>query len=176
YANAKALRSEPTRIEIGDRIIAAPVVDALSDSERAAAIDAFQRETATALAAVGYPMTADPDQINRPLVIMLIVLLLMITTMCYGPMAALLVELFPARIRYTSMSAPYHIGNGWFGGLMPTTAFAIIAATGDIYAGLWYPVAIAAATLAVGLFLLPETLGRHVEHDDQAATQRAGVE
>jgi len=176
YANAKALRSEPTRIEIGDRIIAAPVVDALSDSERAAAIDAFQRETATALAAVGYPMAADPDQINRPLVIMLIVLLLMITTMCYGPMAALLVELFPARIRYTSMSAPYHIGNGWFGGLMPTTAFAIIAATGDIYAGLWYPVAIAAATLAVGLFLLPETLGRHVEHDDQAATQRAGVE
>jgi MFS family permease len=169
YANAKTSPDELTRIEIGGRSVTAPIVGGLSDIERAAAIAAFQKEISAALAEVGYPATADPDSINRPLVILLVVLLLMITTMCYGPMAALLVELFPARIRYTSMSAPYHIGNGWFGGLMPTTAFAIIAATGDIYAGLWYPVAIAAGTLAVGLFLLPETLGRHVEHDDKAA-------
>ncbi len=164
YKNAPLDKGGETRIEIGGEIIAAPDVGALNAEDRAAAISAFQQRTASALASVGYPASADPDRINRPLVVLLVVLLLTITTMCYGPMAALLVELFPARIRYTSMSLPYHIGNGWFGGLMPTTAFAIIAATGDIYAGLWYPVLIAAVTLAVGLLLLPETLGRHVEH------------
>jgi len=145
------------RIEIGNRTLNAPPLDGLDDDARRGAIAAFQKETTTALADVGYPASADPARINRPLVVLLVVLLLTITTMCYGPMAALLVELFPARIRYTSMSLPYHIGNGWFGGLMPTTAFAIIAATGDIFAGLWYPVIIAFATLAVGLVLLPET-------------------
>jgi hypothetical protein len=83
--------------------------------------------------------------------------------MVYGPIAALLVELFPARIRYTSMSLPYHIGNGWFGGFLPTTAFAIVAATGDIYSGLWYPIAVAVLTLVVGLFLLPETRKHRIE-------------
>jgi Sugar (and other) transporter len=84
-------------------------------------------------------------------------------TMVYGPIAALLVELFPSRIRYSSMSLPYHIGNGWFGGFLPTTAFAMVAATGDIYYGLWYPIGIAVLTLVVGLLLLPETRGREVE-------------
>jgi hypothetical protein len=83
--------------------------------------------------------------------------------MVYGPIAALLVELFPSRIRYTSMSLPYHIGNGWFGGFLPTFAFAMVAATGDIYYGLWYPVAVAAFTVVVGLVLLPETRGREIE-------------
>ncbi len=83
--------------------------------------------------------------------------------MVYGPIAALLVELFPSRIRYSSMSLPYHIGNGWFGGFLPTTAFAMVAATGDLYYGLWYPIGIAVLTLVVGLFLLPETRGREVE-------------
>jgi nitrate/nitrite transporter NarK len=165
YANAPAGPDASTRIAVGDVIIETPDVGALSAGDRTAAIADFQKRTGEALAAVGYPAAADPASINRPLVVLLIVLLLTMTTMCYGPMAALLVELFPARIRYTSMSVPYHIGNGWFGGLMPTTAFAIIAATGDIYAGLWYPVIIAAATLVVGLFLLPETLGRHVQHE-----------
>lgn len=165
YANAPVGPDGSTRIAVGDVIIKTPDVGALSAGDRTAAIADFQKRTGEALAAVGYPAAADPASINRPLVVLLIVLLLTMTTMCYGPMAALLVELFPARIRYTSMSLPYHIGNGWFGGLMPTTAFAIIAATGDIYAGLWYPVIIAAATLVVGLFLLPETLGRHVQHE-----------
>ncbi len=156
YRNAPS--SDGTvRVEIGARTIAAPEVDGLDETERRAAVAAFQKEAAAGLADVGYPASADPARVNRPLVVFLIVLLLTITTMCYGPMAALLVELFPPRIRYTSMSLPYHIGNGWFGGLMPTTAFAVIAATGDIYAGLWYPVIIALGTLAIGLFLLPET-------------------
>ncbi|MGQ3178460.1 MAG: MFS transporter, partial [Blastomonas fulva] len=81
----------------------------------------------------------------------------------YGPLAALLVEMFPARIRYTSMSLPYHIGNGWFGGFLPTTAFAMVAATGNIYYGLWYPVVIAAATVVIGLLFLPETFRRNID-------------
>ncbi len=153
------------RIEIGGRTLVAPSLDGLGADARRASIAAFQKETATALSDVGYPASADPAAINRPLVVLLVVLLLTITTMCYGPMAALLVELFPARIRYTSMSLPYHIGNGWFGGLMPTTAFAIIAATGDIFAGLWYPVIVALATLAFGLLLLPETHRRGAGRD-----------
>ena len=80
------------------------------------------------------------------------------------PVAAALVEMFPARIRYTSMSLPYHIGNGWFGGFLPTTAFAIVAATGNLYSGLWYPVIVAAATVVIGLFLLPETYRRPMDH------------
>jgi MFS family permease len=158
YRNAAAA-SGIVRVEIGARAILAPALDGLDAAARGEAIAAFQKETAAALADVGYPARADPARVNRPFVILIITLLLTITTMCYGPMAALLVELFPARIRYTSMSLPYHIGNGWFGGLMPTTAFAIIATTGDIYAGLWYPVIIALATLVVGLVLLPETRG-----------------
>ena len=84
--------------------------------------------------------------------------------MVYGPIAALLVELFPSRIRYTAMSLPYHIGNGWFGGFLPTIAFAMVAATGDIYAGLWYPVGVAVLTLVVGLLFLPETFRRRIDH------------
>lgn len=92
-----------------------------------------------------------------PMVILLLFFLVLLVTMVYGPIAAALVELFPTRIRYTSMSLPYHIGNGWFGGLLPTTAFAMIAATGDIYYGLWYPVVIAAGTFIIGLFFIKET-------------------
>jgi hypothetical protein len=83
--------------------------------------------------------------------------LVLFVTMVYGPIAALLVELFPTRIRYTAMSLPYHIGNGWFGGFLPTTAFAMVAATGNIYYGLWYPIVVAVMTFVIGLFLMPET-------------------
>jgi len=117
-----------------------------------------------ALKAAGYPAAADTAQIDRFTVILVIVLTQLFTAMIYGPMAATLVELFPARIRYTSMSLPYHIGNGWFGGLLPTTAFMIVAATGDIYAGIWYPVIISAFTLLVALFFLPETYKRDIHH------------
>ena len=88
------------------------------------------------------------------------------TAMVYGPMAAMLVELFPARVRYTSMSLPYHIGNGWFGGLLPTIAFAIVASTGNIYAGIWYPVIIAGITFVIALFFLPETYKRNIKHGE----------
>ncbi len=162
YATEPLAPGAPAQMRIGVRTIAAPDPDGLAPEARAAAIAAFQKEAAAALAEVGYPASADSAAINRPLVVAIVVLLMTITAMCYGPMAALLVELFPARIRYTSMSLPYHIGNGWFGGFLPTTAFAIVAATGNVYAGLWYPVAITAATLVIGLLLLPETRGRPI--------------
>ena len=149
-------------VQIGEQQITAPDPSSLSGEELSQAIDAFRSDTRAALASVGYPDAANPDQINGPLVVAIIVLLMVSTTMCYGPMAAMLVELFPTRIRYTSMSLPYHIGNGWFGGFLPTTSFAIVAATGNIYAGLWYPVLIAAVTLVVGIFLLPETKDRSI--------------
>jgi sugar phosphate permease len=101
---------------------------------------------------------------NKPLMVALIAFFVMVQTMSYGPLAAMLVELFPARIRYTSMSLPYHVGNGWFGGFLPTTAFAIVAATGDAYAGLWYPVIVMTASFLIGMAFLPETRGRNVEH------------
>ena len=97
------------------------------------------------------------------MVVLILFVLVLYVTMVYGPIAAMLVELFPARIRYSAMSLPYHIGNGWFGGFLPTTAFAMVAATGDIYYGLWYPICIAGATLVIGLFFLPETFRRNVD-------------
>ena len=90
-------------------------------------------------------------------------LLVIYVTLVYGPIAAALVEMFPARIRYTSMSLPYHLGNGWLGGFLPTTAFAMVAATGNIYYGLWYPITVAAATFVVGLFLVKEMRGNPIE-------------
>ena len=111
----------------------------------------------------GYPAKADPAAVNKPLVVLILFILVLYVTMVYGPIAALLVELFPTRIRYTSMSLPYHIGNGWFGGFLPTTAFAIVAATGNIYYGLWYPIAVAALTVIVGILFLPETRQRSLE-------------
>ena len=119
--------------------------------------ETFEMQAKAALAAAGYPEKAAPEEVNRPLVIAILFLLILYVTMVYGPIAALLVELFPTRIRYTSMSLPYHIGNGWFGGFLPATAFAIVAARGNIYDGLWYPVIVAAGTLIIGLLLLPET-------------------
>jgi MFS family permease len=113
-----------------------------------------------ALAEAGYPTKADPAAVNKPLVVAILFLLALYVTMVYGPIAALLVELFPTRIRYTSMSLPYHIGNGWFGGFLPTIAFAMVAGTGDIYYGLWYPIVIALGTLAIGSIFLPETYRR----------------
>lgn len=150
-------------VHVGDTVIVAPDAAALSGEAKAAAIAAFQKKTRAALDAVGYPAAADPARVNKPLVVGILFLLVLYVTMVYGPIAALLVELFPTRIRYTAMSLPYHIGNGWFGGFLPTTAFAIVAATGDLYSGLWYPVTIAALTLVFGLFLLPETRKRDID-------------
>ena len=102
--------------------------------------EAFTKELGAALDAASYPAKADPARINNFMVVLLLWVLVIYVTMVYGPIAAMLVELFPTRIRYTSMSLPYHIGNGWFGGFLPPTAFAIVAATGNIYSGLWYPI------------------------------------
>ncbi|MBC7712079.1 MAG: MHS family MFS transporter [Rhizobacter sp.] len=126
----------------------------------------FDTELTAQLKAAGYPASADPSQINYPMVILILTILVIYVTMVYGPIAAYLVELFPSRIRYTSMSLPYHIGNGWFGGFLPTIAFAMVAMTGNIYYGLWYPIAIAIMTVIVGFFVLPETKDWDLDHHD----------
>ncbi len=104
------------------------------------------------LTAAGYPAVSDSATVNKPAVVAILAVLMIYVAMVYGPIAAMLVEMFPAAIRYTSMSLPYHLGNGWFGGFLPTTSFAMVAATGDIFYGLWYPVVVAAATLVIGFF------------------------
>ncbi len=119
---------------------------------------------AAALAPAHYPAAADPAGINKFGVVVLLTILILYVTLVYGPIAAFLVELFPTRIRYTSMSLPYHIGNGWFGGFLPLIAASIAVFTGNIYAGLWYPIAIAGLTFVIGLILLPETKDRNL-HD-----------
>ncbi|ALJ14503.1 MFS transporter [Sphingopyxis macrogoltabida] len=153
---------QPAQVRIGDRVLIAPEPWRLAESERAGAIEVFREELAAATAAAGYPAAADPKAINKPLVVAILFYLVLLVTMVYGPIAALLVELFPSRIRYTAMSLPYHIGNGWFGGFLPTTAFAMVAATGNIYYGLWYPVVVAVITVIVGLLFLPETFRRSI--------------
>ena len=115
---------------------------------------------AVALAPAGYPTAADPAAIDYPVVIALLTVLILYVTLVYGPIAAFLVELFPTRIRYTSMSLPYHIGNGWFGGFLPLIAASIVVFTGNIYAGLTYPMAIAGVAFVIGLIVLPETKDR----------------
>ena len=119
-----------------------------------------------ALKAAGYPAKADPAKVNNVYVIVILTYLVILVTMVYGPIAAMLVEMFPTRIRYTSMSLPYHIGNGWFGGLLPTTAFAIVAQTGNMYNGLWYPIIIAGATFIIGTLFIKETKDVDIYADD----------
>jgi hypothetical protein len=149
-------------IRSGSNSFTAPDPRVVKGAERKAAIAAFQKQVKGALAAAGYPDKADPAAINKPMVVLILFILVLYVTMVYGPIAAMLVELFPARIRYSSMSLPYHIGNGWFGGFLPTTAFAMVAATGDIYYGLWYPIVVAGLTLVVGFLFLPETFKRAI--------------
>jgi len=141
----------PTTVSLGH----GPSTHAASDPKAAGA--AFEKSLGDALKTAGYPAKADPSRVNYAMVVVLLTVLVLYVTMVYGPIAAMLVELFPTRIRYTSMSLPYHIGNGWFGGFLPTTSFAIVAATGDIYSGLWYPIVIAAATFVIGFLFVRET-------------------
>ena len=166
YRNIEAPAGTTAIVQIGAQRI--PVYDPRKEvlTEGAVAtigIADFQDAAKAALAEAGYPAKADPAAINKPMVVAVLTALVLLVTMVYGPIAAMLVELFPSRIRYTSMSLPYHIGNGWFGGFLPATAFAMVAATGDIYYGLWYPVVAAIVTLLVGLFLLPETHKRSID-------------
>jgi MFS family permease len=163
YHNGEAPAGTIAQVSIGGTAITAPDPTKVSGDERKAAITAFQDQVKAALKSAGYPEKANPDTMNKPLVVLILFLLVVLVTAVYGPIAALLVELFPSRIRYTSMSLPYHIGNGWFGGFLPTLAFAMVAATGDIYYGLWYPIVVAALTVVVGLLFLPETFRRSID-------------
>jgi MFS family permease len=163
YENVAAPPGSVAQLHVGSHRLVAVDPRGMAAGERAAAIKGFQESAKAALSAVGYPDKADPAAIDKPLVVLILTILVLYVTMVYGPIAALLVELFPTRIRYTSMSLPYHIGNGWFGGFLPTTAFAMVAATGDIYYGLWYPIAVAVLTLVVGLIFLPETFRRTID-------------
>ncbi len=165
YHNEKAPPGTPAQIKIGDKVIAAFDKKA-AGAEGAAKEKDFNQQATAAIRAAGYPAAADKARINMPVVIGILTLLVIYVTMVYGPIAAMLVELFPTRIRYSGMSLPYHIGNGWFGGFLPPTAFAIVAATGDIYSGLWYPIVVAGMTFVIGLLFVPETKDRDIYKDD----------
>ncbi|MBD8546606.1 MFS transporter [Sphingomonas sp. CFBP 8760] len=162
YTNIEAPAGTVAQVRIGQQTFTAPDPTQVTGAARAAAITAYQGELKGAIAAAGYAAKYDPAGMNTPLVIAILFFMVLLVTAVYGPIAALLVELFPTNIRYTSMSLPYHIGNGWFGGFLPTTAFAMVAATGDIYYGLWYPVVLAVVTLVLGLLFLPETFKRDI--------------
>jgi hypothetical protein len=152
----------------------------LTGDDLKAAAAAFTKSVNDALTAAGYPISADANTTvaraqhffdiftgQKIAVILILTYLILLVTMVYGPIAAMLVELFPTRIRYSGLSLPYHIGNGWFGGLMPATAFAISAQTGNVYGGLWYPIVIAAATVVIGALLVPgNTHKKNIFADD----------
>ena len=157
YSNVAAAPGTVATIKVGDKEFASYSANGLSKEDAAAKDKAFSKELADAIKGAGYPAKADPTQMNKGMVLLLLVILVIYVTMVYGPIAAMLVEMFPTRIRYTSMSLPYHIGNGWFGGLLPTTSFALVAFKGDIYYGLWYPIIIAMMTFVVGMIFIKET-------------------
>ena len=162
YKNVASAAGSIAVIKLGDKEI--PSLNATLNDKR----DAFSTDSGKAIAdfkkavvetakTAGLTAKADDKTMDKGMVLAVLVFLVILVTMVYGPIAAMLVEMFPTRIRYTSMSLPYHIGNGWFGGLLPTTAFAMVAATGDIFYGLWYPVIVAAATFVIGMLLIKET-------------------
>ena len=162
YENKAGAPGSGAIISLGDKTFAAPTATLNEQrhgfsAESTKAISDFRKGLTDSAKAAGLTAAADPAKMNKPMVLLILVFLVILVTMVYGPIAAMLVELFPTRIRYTSMSLPYHIGNGWFGGLLPTTAFAMVAATGDIYYGLWYPVIVAAGTFVIGMLFIRET-------------------
>jgi MFS family permease len=166
YRNEKAPAGTVASIKLGSSVVV-PSFDGrtLSAADFKTQNGAFDKAMVAAVKAAGYPEKADMSKVNKPMVVFLIFILALYVTIVYAPMAAWLVELFPARIRYTSMSLPYHIGNGWFGGFLPTIAFAMVAATGDVYYGLWYPIVIAVMTFVIGSLFMPETKDRDIHHE-----------
>jgi len=157
YENIAAPAGTVASIKIGETAIPGYTAKGLPADEARKKDAEFKKALADDLKAAGYPSKADPARIDKFTVTLILFYLVLLVTMVYGPIAAMLVELFPTRIRYTSMSLPYHIGNGWFGGLLPTTAFAIVAQTGNMYNGLWYPIIIAGMTFVVGMLFVRET-------------------
>ncbi|ODT89143.1 MFS transporter [Phenylobacterium sp. SCN 70-31] len=163
YDNVAAPAGALAVVRVGQVELASFEGAGLPKAEFDARKAAWVQDLGTVLAAAGYPPKADPALMNKPLVVGLLWLLVLYVTMVYGPIAAALVEMFPARIRYTSMSLPYHLGNGWLGGFLPTTAFAMVAATGNIYYGLWYPIVVAAGTAVVGFLFIKEMRGNPID-------------
>ena len=157
YDNEAAPAGAPAVIKVGETTIASYASRGIPADEARAKDAAFKKAVAETLKAEGYPAHADPAKINMVMLVVVLTYLVILVTMVYGPIAAMLVEMFPTRIRYTSMSLPYHIGNGWFGGLLPTMAFAIVAQTGNMYNGLWYPIIIAGVTAVIGTLFIRET-------------------
>ncbi len=157
YSVQQAPVGSLAEVHVGQANVVSFEAEGLAGDELAAKRTAFSTELKTALTSAGYPEKADTDRINIPMTIFLLWILVIFVTMVYGPIAAYLVELFPTRIRYTSMSLPYHIGNGWFGGFLPAISFALVAGTGNIYYGLWYPIGIAVMSLVIGTIFLRET-------------------
>jgi MFS family permease len=165
YTNEAAPAGRDAQIRVGSTVIQS--YDALGPTA-ASDTKAFDKSLGAALGAAKYPPKADPAAMNTPMLTFLLWILVIYVTMVYGPIAAMLVEMFPTRIRYTSMSLPYHIGNGWFGGFLPPIAFAIVAKTGNIYSGLWYPVIIAVLTLIIGSLFVKETKNVDIRSDTLA--------
>jgi MFS family permease len=171
YENKAAPAGTPATVTLGDKTFTAPTLSLNAEGhgfapDSAKSLAEFRKQVGDTAKAAGLTQAADKDKMNKGMVLAILVFLVILVTMVYGPIAAMLVELFPTRIRYTSMSLPYHIGNGWFGGLLPTTWFAMVAATGDIYYGLWYPVVVATMTFVVGMIFIRETKDRDIYAGD----------
>ncbi|MGH6738065.1 MAG: MFS transporter, partial [Bradyrhizobium sp.] len=149
YQNQEAPKGTKASVKIGNEIVQTGTPD-------------FAKQLGDAITKHGYPPSANPAEINYVMTVLLLTILVIYVTLVYAPIAAWLVELFPTRIRYSGLSLPYHIGNGWFGGFLPATVFAIVAATGNIYSGLWYPIVVAAMSFVIGLIFLPETKDRDI--------------
>jgi len=162
YANEAAPAGTVASVKVGGATVPSFEGGSLEGDAFKTQNDAFGKQLGDALKTAGYPAKADPDQMNWPMLLVLLTILVIYVTMVYGPIAAWLVELFPTRIRYTSLSLPYHIGNGWFGGFLPTVSFALVAWKGDIYYGLWYTVIVSVMTLVIGTLFLRETNGTDI--------------
>ena len=161
YNNVEAPGQAVAQVKFGDKVIESYDAKGPTAKEDAAR---FKEQMGAAIKEAGYPAKADPAKMNKGMIVLILTIMVIYVTMVYGPIAAMLVEMFPTRIRYTSMSLPYHIGNGWFGGFLPATSFAIVAAKGDIYSGLWYPIIIAGMTLVIGVLFVKETKDSDVYH------------
>jgi hypothetical protein len=163
YANEAAPPGAIAQIRVGSTSVASFDGRGMAKADLTAKKTAWETEIGAATAAAAYPKAADSAKVNVAMVVGLLAVLMIYVAMVYGPIAAMLVEMFPANIRYTSMSLPYHLGNGWFGGFLPTTAFAMVAASGDIYFGLWYPVTIAAITFVIGVLFVHDRRGARID-------------
>jgi MFS family permease len=173
YTNVEAVPGSVASVRVGAVSVASIEGSSLSAADLAVATAEVRQRVLTALATAGYPERADPDRINLPLVIAILLVFIVAATALYGPQAAALVELFPTRVRYTAMSLPYHVGTGWVGGMLPAASFALVAASGDIYFGLWYAIGFTAVAVVVALLFLPETRGRNLDAIGQDEPERA---